>query len=202
MSTSIREVLPGVAHWTTPHPKLGGAPVSSYYLVEERVLIDPFPPPADDEAATAWEPTDIVLTNRHHLRAALELAERYGATIRAPQPGMFELPSDKVTPYAHGDEVVPGVRAHHVLDEWPDETALELPAHRTLAICDGIINYGRLGHVPDDILGDDPEHEKRILKEAYARVVESVDFDNALFAHGDPIIGGARERLRRFCAGE
>jgi hypothetical protein len=202
MSTSIRELLPGVAHWTTPHPNLGGAPVNSYYLLEERVLIDPFPPPED---GAGWfdgrEPRDILLSNRHHLRGALELRERFGATVRAPEAGMSELSEDAVTPYAHGGEVLPGVVAHHVLDDWPDETALELRSHRALVVCDAIVHYGELGHPPDQYLGEDPDDVKRRLKAAYARLVEEVDFDHALFAHGEPIVGGARERLKRFCEG-
>ena len=201
MSTSASEILPGIFHWSCPHPNLGGAPVSSYYLVDERVLLDPFAPPDGEDWFEGREPREIVLSNRHHLRGALELAERFGATVRAPAPGMFELPDDKVTPYEHGSEVVEGIKAYHVTEEWPDETALELQKHRTLVICDALMNYGELAHPPDQVLGEDPEHEKRMLKDAFAKVLEQVDFDNALFAHGDPIIGGAREQLIRFCSG-
>lgn len=190
------EVLPGVLHWTARHPNLG-VDVSSYFLVQERILIDPIAPDAGDPFADA-RPETILLTNRHHLRSALELKERFGATLRAPRTGMHDLPEEHVEPYDFGDELEGGIRAHGVLEDWPDETALEIPAHRALAIADGVINYAGLGFVPDQILGDDAEHEKELLREAFARVAEQIDFDHLLPAHGAPVIGNARDELRRF----
>jgi glyoxylase-like metal-dependent hydrolase (beta-lactamase superfamily II) len=139
-----------------------------------------------------------VLSTRHHLRSALDFGERFGATIRAPRAGMHELPEDRVEPYEWGEEVTGGIRARHVLDEWPDETALEVPGHNAVVIADCIVNYGQLGFVPDQYFGDDPEDEKAKIRAAFARVVEEVEFDNLLFAHGDPVVGGARDALRVF----
>ena len=58
-----------------------------------------------------------------------------------------------------------------------------------------------LGFFPDHLLGDDPEAEKARLREGFAALVEEIDFDHALFAHGAPIVGGARDALRQFAAG-
>ena len=35
------EILPGIWHWTTPNPSIGGTLVSSYWLDESGVFIDP-----------------------------------------------------------------------------------------------------------------------------------------------------------------
>jgi hypothetical protein len=55
---------------------------------------------------------------------------------------------------------------------------------------------GPLGFVPDRYM-DDPENDKAGLRSAYERLLE-LDFDVLLLAHGNPIVGGAREDLRRF----
>ena len=44
---------------------------------------------------------------------------------------------------------------------------------------------------------DDPEQTKRRLRAAYERLLE-LDFDPLLLAHGDPVVGGARDALREF----
>ena len=58
-----------------------------------------------------------------------------------------------------------------------------------------------LGFFPDYLLGDDPEAEKQRLRDGFARLAAEVDFDHLLLAHGTPILGDGRERLRRFAAG-
>ena len=40
----MQEIDEGLWHWTATHPKIGWE-VSSYYLSDERVLIDPLLPP-------------------------------------------------------------------------------------------------------------------------------------------------------------
>ena len=63
-----------------------------------------------------------------------------------------------------------------------------------------MINYGGLGFVPEEHLGDDVEGTKRAIRESYARLLE-LDFDNLLLAHGDPVVGGGKDALRRFAEG-
>ena len=77
---------------------------------------------------------------------------------------------------------------------------LHIPAHSALAVADGVINYGGLGFVPEEHLGDDVEATKRAIRESYAKLPE-LEFDNLLVAHGEPIVGGAREALREFAEG-
>jgi hypothetical protein len=200
MPEPIHEILPGVLHWSARHPS-AGIESASHYLVEEGILIDPIAPPEGLAWFDGREVGEILLTNRHHTRSAFDLQDRLGATIRAPRAGMHDLPADRVHPYDFGDELTAGIRPRAISDTWPDETALEIPGHSAVAIADGVMDYDGLGFVPDSLLGDDPEAEKRRLREGFARLAAEVDFDNLLFAHGIPIVGDAREQLRRFAAG-
>ena len=200
MAEPIHEVLPGVLHWTARHPS-AELESGSHYLVAEGVLIDPITPPEGLEWFDGREIREILLTNRHHTRSAFELKDRLGVTIRAPRTGMHDLPADRVRPYEFGEELTAGIRPHAISESWPDETALEIPGHRAVATADGVINYHGLGFFPDHLLGDDAEEEKQRLRTGFARLAAEVEFDHLLLAHGTPVIGDARERLRRFAAG-
>jgi hypothetical protein len=200
MPEPIHEVLPGVMRWTARHPS-AGVESGSLYLVEEGILIDPIAPPEGLEWFDGRGIGEILLTNRHHTRSAFELQDRLGATVRAPRTGMHDLPADRVRPYDFGEELSAGIRPHAISETWPDETALEIPGHRAVAIADGVTNYDGLGFFADSLLGDDPEAEKQRLRDGFTRLAAEVEFDHLLLAHGSPILGDGREQLRRFVAG-
>ena len=200
MAERIHEVLPGVLHWTAPHPT-AGLDSGSHLLTAEGVLIDPIAPPEGIEWLDDRGIAVILLTNRHHTRSAFDIQDRLGVPIRAPRTGMQDLPADRVEAYEFGDELPGGIVPHAISETWPDETALAIPRHRAVAIADGVIDYEGLGFFPDDLLGDDPEAEKQRLREGFARLAAEVDFDHLLLAHGAPVIGDGRERLRAFAAG-
>jgi hypothetical protein len=199
MAEPIHEVLPGVLHWTGRHPS-ARIESGSHYLVEEGVLIDPIAPPEGLEWFDGRDIAEILLSNRHHTRSAFDLQDRLGVAIRAPRTGMHELPADRVRPYDFGEELIAGIRPHAISEAWPDETALEIPGHRAVAVADGVTTYDGLGFFADSLLGDDPEAEKQRLCDGFARLAAEVEFDHLLLAHGPPIIGDGRERLARFAA--
>jgi hypothetical protein len=193
----MREIAPGLVHWTAVHPRIG-TEVSSYWLPAERVLLNPLDPPDG-----LGEPAAIVLTNRHHYRSSGELAERYGCPVQVPREGMYEFShGEPVTPYGDGDEPVDGLRAHHVGAISDDEYAVEIPGERALAVADGVVRWedGPLAFVPDHLMGDDPEAVKAGLRDAYARLLDEVEFDHLLLAHGAPVVGDGAGALREFLA--
>jgi len=200
MAEPIREILPGVLHWTAQHPS-AGIESASHLLVAEGVLIDPIAPPEGLAWFDGREVGEILLTNRHHTRSAFDLQQRLGVPVRAPRTGMHDLPRGRVEPYDFGDDLGAGITPHAISETWPDETALALPGVRAVAIADGVTNYDGLGFFSDSLLGDDPEAEKQRLRDGFARLVDAVEFDHLLFAHGTPILGDGREQLRRFAAG-
>ncbi len=189
----MEEIAPGIRHWTAPHPNIG-TDVSSYWLPDLGVLIDPLEVPEDVTEVTA-----ILLTNRHHRRGSLEARERFDATVHVPRAGMHDWKDDPVEPYEPGDTLAGGaVTVHDVGAICPDESAFHIPSVSALAVADGVIRYGgRLRFVTDDLM-DDPENTKRGLKDAYAQLADELEFENLLVAHGEPIAGNGREELREF----
>ena len=196
----MEEIAPGIWHWSGPHPKIG-IEVHSYFLPEERVVIDPIEPANGLEwFAELGPPTAVLLTNRHHFRSSAEFVERFGATVRCVCEGMHEFEhGEPVEPFDFDAEPVPGIVAYRVGAIYPDETAFHVPARRALALADGAVRWepgGPLGFVPDRFM-DEPEHTKEGLRASYRRLVE-LDFEHLLLAHGAPFVGDGREALRAF----
>jgi hypothetical protein len=197
------EIAPGVWHWTARRASIG-AEVSSYYLESERVVIDPMIPLDGLE----WfdqrgGPEHAVLTNRHHDRDAWRLHEAFGCVVHCIDNGVYELERrGPVEPFRFGDELPGDIVVHEVDAICPDETALHIPRHRALACADGVVRWrsgDELQFVPDYLM-DDPERTKQGLRDAYGRLL-GLDFDLLLLAHGEPVVGGARDALRGFVEG-
>lgn len=197
----MKEIAPGLWHWTARHPRIG-IEVSSYLLADLALLLDPLVPRDGlgrlDELGP---PREIALTNRHHWRDCSTLVERYRCPVHVPRAGLHEFDDSRpVEPYDFGQALAGGqVSVHEVGAICPDESGLHVPAASALAVADGVINYGELRFVPDEYM-DDPEETKAALKRSYTRLAEELEFDNLLTAHGDPVVGGAREALRSFAS--
>jgi hypothetical protein len=205
----MREIIPGVFHWTALHPRIHHE-VSSYFLRDAGVLIDPLLPEAGFEQghdAVEWlreqgPPTAILLSNRHHYRSSGRLVDVFGIPVRASEPGMHEFTLRQgVEPFRFGDRLPGEAIAHEVDAICPDETAFEIPSVRAIVLADGLVRMGSMdapvGFVPDNLIGENPEQVKAGLLDAFRRLLE-LDFDSLLLAHGLPLVGDGKERLREF----
>lgn len=203
----VREILPGLFHWTTVHPKIR-IEVSSYYVLEPGVLIDPLAPAEGlDWFAAHREPEHVILTNRHHYRHSDRFAEAFGCRIWCAEAGLHEFAKgEAVEGFMPGHVFPGGIESHAVGVLCPDEIALRIPIGAgALAAADGVVRDGSgpLTFVPDPLIADTREEVARIqtgLKSAYAALLD-LEWDHLLLAHGDPWIGGAKAALRTFVTG-
>jgi len=201
----VREVLPDLYHWTTPHPRIG-IEVSSYWLDSVGVAIDPLVP---TDAGIEWfggrarSPEAVLLTNRHHYRDSGRFVEAFGCAVHCNRAGLHEFArGESVQGFDPGDSLPGGLLACEVGGICPDETALYLPEQRALALADGLVRgrrTGPLGFVPDWLM-DDPSETKAALLAAYARLLGELDFEHVLLAHGDPLLGDGRALLEQVVA--
>ena len=144
----MQEVLPGVFHWKTTHPTIG-IEVSSYWLDDPGVLIDPLVPVGDGLdwfAARPGQPQAVLLSNRHHYRESGLFAERFGCTIHCNAAGLHEFShGEDVRAFEVGDRLPGGVIACEMGAICPDDTALYLPSVRALVIADSVVLGGPHG---------------------------------------------------------
>jgi hypothetical protein len=200
----VQEVLPGIFHWTATHPRIR-IEVSSYWLEDGGVLIDPLVPP---DVGLEWfargstAPAAIVLSNRHHYRDSARLLRAFDCPAYCNRAGVHEFTdADHVIAFAPGDSLPGSIVAREVGALCADETALHVPLSRAVVFADGIVRGaphgqpGPLGFVPDELM-DEPEDTKQQLLDAFARLLHELDFEHLLLAHGGPVIGDGRARLQ------
>lgn len=201
----MREIAPGVYHWTAMHPKIGFE-VSSYFVSDSGTLIDPMVPP---DVGLGWfrgerEPRAIALTNRHHDRDCDEFCAEFDlAPVLVPDSGLHEF-DDKpleVAAYVPGEEIMPGIVVHEVDAISPDDMALEIRSIAALSFADALVHFEDGVRFVRDAYMDDPEQTKRHLVSSLERLLD-IDFDTLLFAHGQPIVGGGKQALRDFLASQ
>lgn len=119
-----REILPGVFHWMAAHPKIR-VEVSSYWLADARVLLDPLLP----EGGLAWlrqvgPPEDVILTNRHHWRHCSDIVAEFGCPVWCNALGLHEVEEEpgheKVRGFRAGDVLPGGIESYEVGALCPD----------------------------------------------------------------------------------
>ncbi len=212
-----REIRPGLFHWTAVHPEIR-IEVSSYWLADAKVLLDPLLPSGGlDWLREVGPPEHVILTNRLHWRHASEIAGRFGCPVWCNELGLDWLAGrpgrERVRGFRAGRRLPGGIESHPVGVLCPDETALRFElagAGACLAVADGVVRMDEAGRgdeplvfVPDSLLADDPadvEPVKRGLRQAYRRLCE-LEWDTLLLAHGLPLVGNGREALRAFAGG-
>lgn len=193
------ELMPGLHHWTALHPGIGSR-VSSYYVAPAAAVIDPIEP-EDGWDALPGRPEVILLSTGLHDRGAGELAERLGIPIRTSAEAARRLGDAlPVEVDAVGTEVAPGITSIHIGALCPDEGAFHVAVgDGAISFADGLVGFGgKLGFVPDFLIGDDAPAIKRRLAQAFAALPDEYAFDHLLLAHGEPVIGGGREALSAF----
>jgi hypothetical protein len=199
----MKEILPGIFHWTTFHERIG-ATVHSYLIAatDPPVVIDPRVPPSGLRSiARLAVPHLILLTNRLHYRHSGHFARAFGAKIYAHRAGVqaFGHRRHRVNLFEHGAQLPGSIQALKVGSLCPEETAFYFKIHGgILSIGDAVIREGkRLSFVPDELMSDDPEGVKRGLKKAFAKILQR-KFDHLLLAHGKPWIKGGKKALKNF----
>jgi hypothetical protein len=210
-------IRPGLYHWTAAHPKIR-IEVSSYWLADARVLLDPLLPAGGlDWLREVGPPAQVILTNRHHWRHCSEIVGAFGCPVWCNELGLYELDGEpgreRVRGFRAGETLPGGIESHEVGVLCPDETALRFDVAGgggCLAVADGVVRLGEAGRgdgplafVPDSLLADEPEGVESVqrgLRDAYRRLCE-LEWDTLLLAHGLPVVGDGKERLRAFAGG-
>jgi glyoxylase-like metal-dependent hydrolase (beta-lactamase superfamily II) len=190
---SLVQSAPGFHSWTTYNPEAKCDCNSHVYLDGKKIiLIDPFVPAPEVEAAIRklGTPISILLTSGNHERGTATLRERYNVPVASGVEAIKHLtfkphvPLD-MTPQIHALEPValPGAA--------PGEYALFCARNKVLVVGDALINMDTgLTVLPDKYCTD----AKKL--NASLRKLLDLEFDHILFAHGTPLSGNSRAKLK------
>jgi glyoxylase-like metal-dependent hydrolase (beta-lactamase superfamily II) len=203
----MREVLPGIFTWGSTYVDrpwdLNGYAIR---LDGCTVLVDPPAPEEHDwPSFDLMKPiTEVVLTNRDHVRDIELFRTRYGARLVAGTDELPQLAAVAIdTAVREGDLIAEVLRVIQLPGKSPGEIGLYFdPAHHTvsremggiLLLGDAIIGNppGGLSLIPESKL-DDPSKLKRSL-----RKLLDYDFDVLLLCDGQSVLSGGKLKVAEF----
>jgi len=196
----MEEVLEGVFHWKALHPRIK-VEVGCHFVLASGTAIDPLLPAEGIEWFDGRGVKRVVLSNRHHLRQAPLFAKRFGCPILCHESGLHEFEgAHHVDGFAFGERLAENVVALEMDAICPDDTVLRIDAGGgALLFADSLIDYGEVGFVSEELIGEDPERVKRRIRSRAAALLNE-EFEHLLFAHGDPLLRSGREALQALAA--
>lgn len=192
----MRELLKDVFTWpwfSEPH----GYNFNGYLICHAggNLCIDPVEPPEETlEEIARRGVARILLTNRNHSRAANRVRARAGARTAihpADAPHARSQGAELDDELRLGQKVGPLVVVG-VPGKSPGEVTLHWPERRILIVGDAVVGDppGRCKLLPEKVI-DDPRRLRSSVRELLA-----LDFDTLLPGDGEPILQGAKERLK------
>jgi glyoxylase-like metal-dependent hydrolase (beta-lactamase superfamily II) len=217
----VRELGPGLWHWTAPHPHWReGEPwdrnVSSYAIDDggRLLLFDPIAPPGEVVERAAGRETAIVLTCPWHERDARSLVERLDVPVFTPLPDTAAYLMQKwgLTAEQVGDGspdiawlIREGIGEAHSfaagdrLDvgvevfpgEKPNDTLLWVESRRAVIAGDTLVDFGSGLEINPRWLGPDMSREQVVEG---LRPLLDAGAEHVLATHGGPFDRPALER--------
>lgn len=190
-----REVVPGIHQWSV-HDERIDAESNAYAVVREDgavVLIDPLP--IDEQALRRLGNVEaIVLTAGNHQRSAWRLRKRFQVPVWAPQGAQgLEEPADVA--YTSGDSLPGGLIAYQTPGPTEAMYVLWLERPHSVVFLSDLLTHEEPGtprFVPSQYQ-DEPWRTRTSIR----RVLEHLPVETVCFAHGEPILKGGAEALRR-----
>jgi len=209
----VNEIAEGLWRWTARHPEWHpgqwGAEVACFAVDagDALLLIDPLVPERSmkmlDELVDS-KPVAILITIPYHTRSAEPLRKRYKGTIHGHPKVADRLESRKgFEPIEPGAELPGGARAFTIGKPRRHEMPIHLPSHKALATGDALVTTLegdlRLWHWRDRLDAD----RLRWYRERFNPTLEpllELGAENVLVTHGEPVMGGGTEALRKALA--
>ena len=181
VASEIEFIAPGLWFWRVYDPAVKAKLYSTALTIAESTyLIDPVPltPDALAELSSQNAIAGVVVTNENHQRAAAEFADKFKAPI-----------------YSHGSPPFPsGLTAVQIEGAVPGEIAVQSEAAGGIVIMgDALINFEPYGFT---FLPAKYCSNVKAMRRSLPKLLD-YSFERMLFAHGTPILTGARRRLEQ-----
>lgn len=192
IATTAVEILPGLHRWAAFSPEHKVELTShSVWDGQSLIVFDPIPLAAEvfDWFPVPHAPDAIVLTNENHERDASRWRERFPLAVRAVPEARLALDGvrrwDTTAPPFPGWEIIP------LPGGAGGESAWYCPAKSLAVFGDAVVNLPERGLelLPAKYCRD------AVRLRASLRALRTRPFANAVFAHGQPLLGDAGARL-------
>ena len=135
----------------------------------------------------------IVVTNSNHHRATARFAERFSAPVVAHNDTFPDEQPRQLKQVVDGDEICDGLHVVSIEGAAPGEIALHRAGDSgTLIVGDALINFEPHGFtfLPAKYCSNQKQMQRSLRK------LLDYKAERMFFAHGTPILTGARERLQ------
>lgn len=196
----IDVVAPGILVWQVYDPAVRADLFSTALETGTgRYLVDPVELGA--EALTTLQAgrkvKGIVVTNENHERAASQFSERFSVPIYLHGALQEAVALQGTVELEDREEIEPGLTAIAIPGAPAGEIALHYEANGgTLVVGDALINFGPYEF---DLLPSKYCHDFKLMGRSLPKLLD-YPFERLFFAHGTPILSGARARLELLLA--
>lgn len=189
MPPLLPEVLPGVFRWSAYSPAHKVELTSHAVWDGTRcVVFDPIPLPEGTVIPGRW-PDRIVLTNENHGRDAAAWCARFKIDAWASSEADLDLDLPDLRRWDDSAGPLEGWDLIRLPGGPGGETAFHFPARSLVVFGDAVVHLpGRGLELLPDKYCQDPARLRASLRQLPT-------FENAVFAHGDPLLGNASTRI-------
>lgn len=183
--------------WQAFDPTVKADLVSTAVVVEEAVyVIDPIQldPTSFQELRNGRRIGGVLVTNANHRRAIVEFSRDFEAPIFCSAEVAKDLEGLKFVTLTDGVELAPGITSIALPGAAPGEFAFHFACDNgTIVVGDALIHVDPYGFA---LLPAKYCENQKQLKRSLRQLLRW-PFERLLFAHGRPMLSGARERLEK-----
>lgn len=194
-ATELQPLSPSLTIWSAYDPTVKAELFSTAIQLEDRLyLVDPIPlaSAALEEMTTDASVCGVFVTNINHARAAGAFAAQTGAGILASAATASALWSLEIVAIVSGDKIGERLEAIEIPGAPEGEIALYCDQDGgALILGDALINFGTDGFA---LLPAKYCEDQNLMRRSLRQLLDFF-FTRLLFAHGTPIVSGARPKL-------
>jgi glyoxylase-like metal-dependent hydrolase (beta-lactamase superfamily II) len=189
IAESVEGIVPGVWHWRLRDGRIGGYWGAAHAV--DGVLIDPHRL-VGDAFAKLDEVVAVVLTTSSHQRSAWRFRSELGVPVYVPALAQ-EVEEEPDVRYEEGDDLPGGLQAIFTPGAGTTQHSLLLARDGGVLFTPDLfvsLPDGSLHWVPAEFMHDPGEARRS------AERLRELEFNVLCTAHGVPLAGGAKDRLR------
>ena len=201
LAQEVEHIVPGISIWQVYEPAVKAELFSTALTTDSGAyLVDPILL-APDALAILRKPGDVIgifVTNANHGRAAAEFAREFAVPTHVHH-SLRETPEFAGASSVHDGQTLAGGLTAIAID---GGAAGEMALHHfqdggTMVMGDALINFEPHGF---GLLPSKYCRDAKLMRHSMRKLLD-YSFERILFAHGTPILSGARAKVEQLLAG-